>query len=390
MKPKIKNLDKTAKRILKAIKDKEKIILYGDGDADGISSVIILKETIKNLGGKVSIVYFPDRETENHGLNEKALEFLKAEAPGLIFLLDCGISNFQEIEKAKKMGFEVIIIDHHEILGKVPKASIIVNPKQKGDPYPFKAFAAAGLVYKLSEVLLKDKACLNLKESFLELAALATLSDMMPKIDDNKIFIEQGLRSLPNTFRPGLQALFEIEPATQMVDINQKIFTIISYLNAGKTKNHLNESYLLLSTVQKKSARNLAEKLKERKLINRQRIEEMTAEIKKMLTSKINPIVIFEGSALGSINLLGPVASRICQVYKRPTFIYQKGKEQSVGSVRMPDGLDGVKAMGSCSQYLKGYGGHPLAAGFTVLNENLEKFEKCLSQYFEDFAQNNI
>ncbi len=386
MKPKIKNLDKTAKRTLKAIKDKERIILYGDADTDGISSVIILKETIRNLGGKVSIIYFPDRETEGHGLNEKALDSLKTEAPGLIFLLDCGISNFQEIEKAKKMGFEVIIIDHHEILGKIPKASIVVNPKQKGDLYPFKNFASAGLVYKLSEVLLKDKICLNLRESFLELAALATLSDMMPKTDDNKVLIEQGLQSLSNTLRPGLQALFEIEPVVKMVDIHQKISTIISYLNAGRAKNHLNESYLLLTTVQRKRARNLAEKLRERKFAKQQRIEEMTTEIKKMLDLKINPIVIFNGSVFWSINLLGPVASKICQSYKRPTFIYQKGKEQSVGSVRTPDGLNGVRAMESCSQYLKGYGGHPLAAGFTVPNENLEKFEKCLNQYFEDFC----
>ena len=207
----IKNLDKVAERIKRAIRKREKIVLFGDADPDGISSVIILKESTKNLGGEVSTIYFPNREIEGYGLNEDALKFLQKEAPALLFLLDCGIGNFNEIEKAKEMNFEVIVIDHHEILGKLPKASIIVDPKQEGDNYPFKALATAGILYKLSEILLAKSASQALRESFLELVAIATLADMMPKEEDNKIFIEKGLRALENTFRPGLRVFLENE-----------------------------------------------------------------------------------------------------------------------------------------------------------------------------------
>ncbi len=420
----IKNLNKVAKRLLKALKNKEKIILYGDADPDGIASVIILKETIKNLGGEVSVIYFPDRETEGYGLNKKALKFLEKEAPALLFLLDCGIGNFEEIKRAAKKGFEVIVIDHHEILGEIPKASIVVDPKQKGDPYAFKALATSGIVYKLSEVLLssirdyrgkekkqreqisngaspirdykvltkrqkeqisggvKDKFSQGLKDNFLELVALSTLADMMPKEEDNKIFIEQGLQSLEKTFRPGLRAFFEIGAIERDFDLYQIASKIIACLNAGKVKNHLNEAYLLLTASDIKKAKALAEKLVKRSFERKQKIEEITDEVEQRLFAKITESIIFIGDYSWPITLLGSVASKICRVYQKPTFIFSQGKKQSVGAVRMPKDLNGVKAMESCSQYLKTYGGHPLAAGFTVLNKNLKKLEKCLTEYF--------
>jgi len=200
----IKNLKKVADRIKKAVKNKEKIILYGDADLDGSGSVIILEESIKNLGGEVSAVYFPDRTIEGYGLNEKALDTLKNFSPALLIISDCGIGNIKEIDIAKKMGFETIIIDHHEVLEKLPKASIIVDPKQKGDKYPFKSFSAAGVVFKLAELLLEDQLNDSLKRNFLELVALATIADMMPQEKENKVYIEEGLKSFENSWRPGI------------------------------------------------------------------------------------------------------------------------------------------------------------------------------------------
>ena len=379
----IKNLDKVAKRIKKAIKNKEKIILYGDADPDGISSLIILKESIKNLGGRISAIYFPNREIEGYGLNENALKLLERKKPALLFLLDCGIGNFKEIEKAKKMGFEVIVIDHHEILGKLPKASIIVDPKQEGDNYPFKNLATAGIVYKLAQLLLGDKFGQALKESFLELVAIATLADMMPKESENKIFIDKGLLSLERTFRPGLRAFLEKEEIEKKRDIYQKVSKIISALNSGKAKDHLNESYLLLTTADFQEAKELAETLLQRSFERKQKIEEIQEVLRKRIEKKSDPLIIFEGESSWPITLIGPVASKICQEYQKPTFIYQKGKKESVGAVRMPQLLNAVKAMESCSQYLKTFGGHPLAGGFTVSNENLEKFQECLIKYFK-------
>ena len=146
----IKNLKKAANRILKAIKQKEKIIIYGDADLDGVTSVIILEECIKNLGGKITTIYFPDREKESYGLNEKALFYFKEHDPALLIVLDCGIGNFEEMKKAKELGFEVIIIEHHEVLDKLPEASIVVDAKQKGDKYPFKYLATVGVTFRLN------------------------------------------------------------------------------------------------------------------------------------------------------------------------------------------------------------------------------------------------
>lgn len=146
----IKNLKEVARRILKAIKNKEKIVLYGDADLDGMTAVIILADTIKNLGGKVAAIYFPDRELEGYGITEKGLDYLKENAPALLVTLDCGIGNFKEAELAKKLRFEVIIIDHHQVLDALPKAEIIVDPNQKGDKYSFKGLATVGISFKLS------------------------------------------------------------------------------------------------------------------------------------------------------------------------------------------------------------------------------------------------
>lgn len=177
----IKNLGKAAKRISEAIENKEKIILYGDADLDGVSSVIILKESVQTLGGKVAAVYFPDRETEGYGISQTGLLFLKKYSPALLVAIDCGIGNFKETKLAKKLGFKVIIVDHHEILDKLPEAEIIVDPKQKGDRYPFKKLAATGLAFKLAQLLFKNKMTAGLKRNFLELVALATIADMMPR-----------------------------------------------------------------------------------------------------------------------------------------------------------------------------------------------------------------
>ena len=208
MRGKIKNLRKAAQRILRAIKNEERIILYGDADLDGTTSVIILKESIQSLGGKVFAVYFPDREKEGYGITKTGLNFLRKYSPALLIALDCGIGNFKEIKLAKKLGFEVILIEHHEIIDKLPQASIVVDPKQKGDRYPFKGLASAGITFKLSELLFNKKMTTTLKRTFLELVALATIADMMPRQSENKVFIEEGLSTLNNSLRPGINIFF--------------------------------------------------------------------------------------------------------------------------------------------------------------------------------------
>lgn len=384
----IKNLKKVADRILKAIKSKEKIILYGDADLDGITSVVILKETINNLGGEVYLVYFPDRENDGYGITKKSLDIFKNITPALMITLDLGISNFEEIRLAKELGFEVIVIDHHEILGKIPDASIVVDPKQEGDKYPFKKFANVGIVFKLSQILLNKNFSENLKNSFLELTALGTIADMMPETNDNEIFIRDGLQSLENTFRPGLKVFFEFfkdTPDNGVFNNSTRLIAqrIISILNAGERKDHLNETYLLLTSSSIEAAKNLVEKLFEKSRKKQRRIREITEDLEEKVFSKLEEPIIFEKYLLFPLVLAGSVASRICQRLEKPTFIFKKGKEESYGSVRSPKDINSVEAMKTCADFLISFGGHPQASGFRIKNENLAKFKECLIDYFK-------
>ena len=235
----IKNLEKAAQRIKTAIQNKKRIILYGDGDLDGITSVIILKEAIENLNGKVPAVYFPDRELEGYGLSKKGLEYLKQFAPALLIVLDCGITNFEEIKIGKKIGFEIIVIDHHQVLDKPPEADIIVNPQQKDDPYPFKGLATAGIVFKLAEKLLGDKMSPLLRDNFLELVALATLADMMPQKEENIVFISEGLEAIKHSWRPAIIAFKEADCFKKIPTLKERVSKFISILNIRNLENNL-------------------------------------------------------------------------------------------------------------------------------------------------------
>lgn len=380
----IKNLEKVAKRILKAIKKKEKIILYGDSDLDGTVSVILLEETIKNLGGKVFEIYFPDREKEGYGLNEQALSYLKPKAPALLITLDCGISNFKEIKKAKRMGFEVIVVDHHEVLGKVPSASIVADPKQKGDKYLSKELANAGIVYRLTKILLKRKLDGLLNNSFLELVALATLADMMPPIEENKILIAEGLLVLNKTMRPGLKIFWKMDSIEKSSSIRMMASKIISVFNTTESENHLTESYLLLNISDEKKAEKIVKDLIKKSEEKHEKLGEITWEVQERVLKDIKSLLVFEGDENWPLAFAGAVASRICRDFQKPVFIFRKDETKSRGAVRTPKGLDSVKAMKSCSYLLETFGGHPLAAGFTIKNENLDKFKKCLIKYFKN------
>jgi len=379
---KIKNIEKAAERIKKAVNNKEHIILYGDSDCDGISSVVILGEAIKNIGGVVLAVAFPDRETDGYGMNFKALEFLKSYAPALFITLDLGIANVKEVEVANRMGFEVIIIDHHEVLDKLPDAKIIIDPQQKDDDSGFGYLCNAGLAFKVSEEILGDGMSNNTKMSLLELVALATIADMVPQIEENKVFIEEGLRSLKNTFRPGLRAILDIigdgEAATN------GYLKLISAINTAESVDFKNESYELLTSSNKGRCSELAQDLLSRTNQKQQRIKAIAEEVERRISQDGDYPIIFEGDPAWKLTLAGPVASIIASKYEKPTFIYRKMDAESAGSVRsLKEGMNSVDAMKSCSDLLLTYGGHPKASGFRVKNENLEKFKEGLIAHYK-------
>lgn len=377
---KIKNIEEAAERIKKAVENNERIILYGDSDLDGISSVVILKEAIQNLGGKISSVFFPDRERDGYGINSNALKILKDQAPALFITLDLGIGNFKEVKTANEMGFEIIIVDHHETLNGIPSPAIVVDPKQLDDKYPFKGFANVGLTYKLAEELLGKKFSNTLKNSFLEITALGTIADMVPETDENKVFIEKGLRSFKNTFRPGLKVFFDILGRGAV--FSGSLLKVISALNAAEGSGKDNSSFMLLTCSDPLECRRLADGLLVKTRRKQQEIKDIVAEVERRIIKKEQRPVVFEGDPSWRLTLAGSVASIISQKYSKPVFIFKKGDQESCGSVRNPEKTNSVDAMKTCAEFLLTYGGHAQASGFRIKNEDLEKFEKKLNEFF--------
>ena len=386
---KIKNIDKAAERIRKAVEDGEQIVIYGDSDLDGISSMVIVKEAIDNLSSilkkKVSTFCFsPERRSEGYGLNEKALEFIKSKVSGgLIVTLDCGITNFKEIEDAKNSGFSVVVIDHHKTVGGIPEAAeIVVDPKQETDEYPFKDFANAGLAFRLAEEMLGKDMPGMLRDSFLELTALATVSDMMPEIGENEEMIREGLEKVEYSQRPGIRAMFSSLNPMDFSSKRDMVMKINSALNSSAIEGHVPKPYLFLTESDSKKTAEMAEELFEESRGKQRDVANLVDELIERVSSKESPI-IFEGSHVWEPEHLGAVASRLSNHFNKPVFLYRKGEEISRGTVRVPKGLDAVKAMESCKDLLVMFGGHPPAAGFTVRNENIDKFEECLKEYFK-------
>jgi len=393
MENKIKNLVEASERIKLAVKNGERIIIYGDSDCDGVTSTVILEEAIKNLGGSVFATFFPDRENDGYGVNLRALGILKnmspasakssgAPKPALFITLDLGIGNVKEIKMANDLGFEVIVIDHHEALDKLPEAQIIVDPKQPGDESDFQYLCNAGLVFKLCEEMLGTNFSENLQNSFLELVALATISDMVPQVGENKLFIERGLRSLKNTFRPGLRVFFETFGEGEI--ISGGFLKIISIINAAESLDFKNESYHLLINSSPKECWGIVQDLKTKIFYKQQKIKDISEEVERRISQKKDDAIIFEGDPAWKLTLAGPVASIIAQRYEKPTFIFKKMDTESCGSVRsLKEGENSVEAMKTCKDFLLNYGGHAKASGFRVKNEDLQKFRTKLNEYFK-------
>ncbi|MBZ9578375.1 hypothetical protein KJA14_00825, partial [Patescibacteria group bacterium] len=219
------------------------------------------------------------------------------------------------------------------------------------------------------------------KKNFLELVALGTIADVMPRKDENKIMIEEGIRSLENSWRPGLKVFFEEKIFENYKNLFQKISKIISILNVRDIENQLPASYRLLTAPSLEETKELLSRLIEKSFERKRRIREITREIEERIFKKEEPI-IFEGDFSWGLILLGAIASVVSRQYEKPVFLFKKGKKESQGTARISFDNDLVKAMKNCSKLLETFGGHPKAAGFRIKNENLEKFKECLTSHF--------
>ena len=378
----IANLKKAAKRIQKAAKAKEQIILYGDSDLDGVTAVLIAEQAIRSIGGNIVSFYFPDREKEGYGITKQALETFKGISPALLIAFDLGIGNVEEVKQAKEMGFEVIIVDHHVVPDVMPKADIIVDPKQPGDSYPFKEFAAAGLAFELAKRILGDAMSDSLRKSLVELAMLGTVADMMPREEDNIAIIEEGIDVIGESWRPGLQAFFEMPEFAKIDGREARVEEIISVLNAREVQNGLPGAFRLLVSTSKEDAEKIINLLIEELRKKREEVWNIVEEMRERIDKNLTDSVVLEGKESYDFYRLGSAASILIREYHKPVYLYKKMEKESIGSARAPKGYHTVKAMKNCENLLDTYGGHPPASGFRIKNENLEKFKECLQTYF--------
>jgi single-stranded-DNA-specific exonuclease len=378
---KIKNLEKAAKRIKKAISDQENIIIVGDVDPDGVTSTIILKESIEALGGEVKRCYFPERSKEGYGLSQTALNFLDVYKPGLIILVDLGIGNYEEVELAKKQGFQTVIVDHHQVLKK-PLAEVVVDPQQSGETYSFRDFSAGGLAYKLAQLLLKDQPQqAELERSFSELAMISTIADMMPLRRDNEGIVEEGLKNLPLTNRLALQILLK-KYLPHFSHLKEVVREIIGVLNVSQVgDDHFAESFLLLTSKDKEEIDFFIKKLVERAQAYREERDRVVKEVEDKIAGEEISLV-FEGGSNWRFPIAGSAASILVKRYKKPVFLFSQDSKISWGSVRAPKGIDSVKLMEKCQDLLINFGGHPPASGFRLKTKNLKKFKACLEENY--------
>jgi len=384
----LKDIAKTVKRIQVAAKQHEKVAIFGDYDADGICGAALIAEILKSVEIHPTI-YIPDRNKEGYGLNLKAIEEIAKRGITLIITVDCGVTDFEEVKLANKLGMDVIIIDHHEIPQKLPPAFAIVDPKQKTDKYPFKELAAAGVAFKLVQAFFKTEKNPTSKEKWLlDLVAIATVTDSMLLLGENRTLVRYGLIVLSQTKRIGLKELMKtagVKPVfnPQTFDTNLNTFTL-GYilgprLNAASRIDHGTTAYKLLTANSEEEATSISRLLEEKNQQRQKIMEKVVREARgRILKHPQKEKIIIEGDESWIAGLIGLAAQKLSDEFWKPCFIYQKLKDFSIGSARGVPGFDVIEALDHCRKYLIEYGGHCGAAGFRIANKDFKKFKDLL------------
>jgi single-stranded-DNA-specific exonuclease len=377
-------------RIAKAIKKKEKVLVYGDYDADGITSTVLLKEVLEKIGLNVE-TYIPDRNKEGYGLNRKALDMIRsAYGINLLITVDCGISNKEEIEYAQSKGMEVIVIDHHSIPKALPQNCILINPKLPRQKYPFKDLAGVGVVFKLAQALWKEmipQSEPHLKW-FLDLVAIGTVADCVPLVDENRIFAKFGLIVLQKTKRLGIQEIIK----TAKLNIDEKnppnveniAYQIGPRFNAAGRMDHADLTLNLLTGKNPVQARILALELENTNSARQKITKQILGEIKKTLEPEKDYRLIIRKGAQWPMGILGVVAGKIADEYHCPVFILRETTNLIEGSGRSIDAFDLISAVSQLDDLVEKYGGHSQAMGLKIKPENLPKFERKLEKLIKE------
>ncbi len=393
----MKDMQKGVERLIRALRNHEKIVIYGDYDADGVTSVAILYKFLTNLKAAVSY-RIPDRFTEGYSLNRAAIEEIKASGTSLILTVDCGVSDVEHIDFANSLGLDTIVLDHHEVPDTLPMAHAVINTNRNDCPFPFKELAGVGIVFNFlialrgelrKEGFWRDQTYPNLKE-YLDLVALGTIGDISPIVGENRIFTKVGLDLINEGKNLGLNALKEVAGSNhQGIDTNLAAFSLIPRINAAGRVASADDALQLLLSTDPHEARRLARRLDEhnrdRQSKERKILEEITGTIESNQLLEQYRCLVF-ASDNWHPGVIGIVASRIVDTYYRPTILISLKDDIGKGSGRSISEFNLHHGLSLCHPLLLAYGGHQYAAGLSIRKENID----ALRQQLNEIALQNI
>ncbi len=385
----LKGMSQTVERLSQAIINQESIAVYGDYDADGVTSTALLMELLLGLGAQVQ-AYIPNRFKEGYGLNNKALAELAERGVKVVITVDCGIRSVSEVAYGNSLGLDIIITDHHTVGQEIPPALATINPKQADCPYPFKELAGVGLAHKVAQAMLRSNSLnghrsqTNIQEdTFLDLVALGTVADLAPLFGENRMLVNQGLQQLNLSLRPGLAALMAQGNAKPGSNISAGTigFVIGPRLNAAGRLASALAAYQLLISPSKSKAIPLAAKLDQQNR-HRQKLTSDTVTISRqavLVDQGKSPLYFIDHTDFNP-GVVGLAASRLCDEFYRPVLVAEHGSEYTKGSARSIPEFHITEALDQCADLLLRYGGHAAAAGFTVENGKLSALKARLQE----------
>ena len=378
----IYDMENAVSRINIAIENEEKILVYGDYDADGITSTVLMLETLASLGANVS-AYIPNRFTEGYGPNKEAFKTIIESGISLIITVDNGIAAVEEVDYANELGCDVIITDHHQIQDEIPKAYAIIHPEHPNGNYPFGKLSGVGVAFKLSHALLDVY-----PDFFLDLVAIGTIADLVPMVSENRIFVKQGLNLLNEDTRLGIKLLLNIAGHSGNIDEQTIGFTIAPRLNAIGRIASAKEGLQFLSTDDLEEAQFLAQKIDNYNSERKNITEQIVSRIDNLISDKSDKNVLVLAEEDFHEGVLGIVASNIVEKYKKPALVMNIDGDKVKGSARSIFTFNIYNAMSRINHLFTAFGGHDMAAGFSTTLKNLKEIEDRLDILYGEYLSN--
>ena len=387
----IKDMDRACARVKDAIENGEFICVYGDYDADGVTSTALLYSYLEAVGARV-MYYIPSRETEGYGMNIHAVDILHGKGVNLIVTVDNGVAAIEEIAYAKSLGIDTVVTDHHMPLGELPDACAVVDLHRPDCPSRFKQLSGVGVAFKLMMALEGEYCDVDsLLDNYSDLLSIGTIGDIVELRGENRVFVKRGLQSLLNTDRAGLYALIRNSGlAEKQVTAGNVSYTLVPRINAVGRLGLSGKSVELLLTDDEEEATQIATAMgydnSERQQIEKDIIKKIDERVRRDPSLVMDKVIVIDGEGWHQ-GVVGIVASRIKDIYGKPSIIISRDGEFAKASGRSIDGFALCDAVAACADLLTHYGGHPMAVGLSLLSENIELFRKRINEYADSIGE---